>query len=158
MRTSVKVPSFWDEQIKRRKEFCARFINAHHPGMDHESRPLVPLHDGPRRINNIASESWWLQTNDSVSALGFVYLGYLFDHHKLLDHAWMIGRDEQEPWALVSEPYAPPATSDKVEALRNELDGLGTDLLEYPSEHILTPGETPEEFGGLLFESRKGKM
>jgi hypothetical protein len=46
----------------------------------------------------------------------------------MLDHDWFIGRSDQEPWALVSEPYAPPATPDKIEALRRELAAIGASV------------------------------
>ena len=92
------------------------------------ARPLKPL-DGPRRIDSINSD-WWLQTNECMSALGFTYLGYLFERHGMLAHAWMIGRDDQEPWALISEPFS-HATIAK---LRCELEQIGVELLEYPTE------------------------
>ena len=77
---------------------------------------------------------WWLQTDDSISALGFVWLAHLFDRHRLYDHAWRIGRRDQEPWALISEPYIPPAVPGAVKALRRELEEVGVELIEYPSE------------------------
>jgi hypothetical protein len=52
----------------------------------------------------------------------------------MLDHDWFIGRSDQEPWTLVSEPYAPPATPENIEALRRELAEIGVELLEYPKE------------------------
>jgi hypothetical protein len=68
-----------------------------------------------------------------MSALGFTYLGYLFERHGLLDHAWMIGRDTQEPWALISEPYS-HVTAATIAELRRELARIGVELIQYPSE------------------------
>jgi hypothetical protein len=105
-----------------RREFCENFVREHHPGMADvttrfkEAHPLVPL--GPaRRIHCNGHYDWWLETDESMSALGGTWLAHLFDRHRMLDHDWFIGRSDQEPWALVSEPYAPPATPDKIEAL-----------------------------------------
>jgi hypothetical protein len=135
--------SSWDAKLQRRHEFCERFVREHHPGMANAhkikgARPLVPL-DGPRRID-IGDPDWWLQTNESMSELGFTYLAYLFGRHGLLDHEWMIGRDEHEPWALISESYA---SQTLVEGLRQDLEKVGTELLEYPfsqSTHNPTKG------------------
>jgi hypothetical protein len=120
--------SMCDAKLQRRHEFCERFVREHHPGMADTSkgaRPLVPLHS-PRRISGIDSD-WWLQTKNRY--LNFTYLAYLFNRHRLLDHAWMIGRSDQEPWALISESYA---SQTLVEGLRRELEKVGTELLEYP--------------------------
>ena len=51
---------------------------------------------------------------------------HLFNRHKLFDHAWLIGRNDQEPWALISEPYVPPAIPDAIETLRQEFHRMGT--------------------------------
>jgi hypothetical protein len=125
-----------------RREFCDHFVREH-PGMADAAKikgahPLVPL--GPaRRIQHILD--WWLQTDESMSALGGTYVAHLFDRHEMLDHDWFIGRSEQEPWALVSEPYTPPATPEKIEALRRELAAIGVALLEYPkTESTHAPG------------------
>jgi hypothetical protein len=118
-----------------RYEFCSRFAREHHPGMADTSRgvQLMPL--GPaRRSNNYAPYYWWLETNESMSALGGTWIAHLFDRHGMLDHDWFIGRSDQEPWALVSEPYAPPATAEKIAALRHELAEIGVELLEYPKQ------------------------
>src|SRR5262245_19940949 len=94
------------------------------------ARPLVPL--GPaRRIHDDDHFHWWLETDVSMSALGGTYIAHLLDRHGILDHDWFIGRSDQEPWALVSEPYAPPATPEKIGALRHELAEIGVKLLEY---------------------------
>jgi hypothetical protein len=123
-------------KTERRNEFCKRFVRKHHLGMADDSRikgarALVPL-SAARRINY--ETDWWLQTDESMSALGGTFIAHLFDRHDMLDHDWFIGRDDQEPWALVSEPYAPPATPEKIEALRRELKEIGVELLEYPKE------------------------
>jgi hypothetical protein len=116
--TSIKI-----RETARRK-FCERFVCEHHPGMANAARikgalPLVPL--GPaRRFHDGAHYYWWLETDESMSALGSTYVAHLFDRYGMLDHDWFIGRSDQEPWALVSEPYAPPATPEKIEALRRE--------------------------------------
>src|SRR5262245_14349757 len=100
-----------------RCEFCSRFIREHHPSMldvSKGARPLVPL--GPaRRIHDDDRFYWWLETDESMSALGGTWIAHLFDRHRMLDHDWFIDRSDQEPWALVSEPYAPPATPEKIE-------------------------------------------
>jgi hypothetical protein len=95
--------SSWGAKLQRRAEFCERFVREHHPGMAdaHKikgARPLVPL-NGPRYLrdgNDDMAEDWWLQTVDSISALGFVWLAHLLDRHKMYDHAWTIGRSAQE--------------------------------------------------------------
>jgi hypothetical protein len=87
-----------------------------------------------RRIHCGGHYFWWLETDESMSALGGTYIAHLLDRYEMLDHDWFIGRDEQEPWALVSEPYAPPATPEKIEALRRELAEIGVELLEYPRQ------------------------
>jgi len=121
-----------------RHEFCSCFVCEHHPGMADAAqikgaRPLVPL--GPAyRIRNNVPFYWWLETDESMSALGGTWVAHLFDRHGMLDHEWFIGRSDQEPWALVSEPYAPPATPEKIAALRHELAAIGVELLEYPKE------------------------
>jgi hypothetical protein len=125
-----------DVKLQRRHEFCERFVREHHPGMADAvkgARPLVPLHPA-RRFHDNDHFDWWLETNESMSALGGTWIAYLFDRHDMLDHDWFIGRDDQEPWALVSEPYAPPATAEKIEALRHELAEIGVELLEYSKE------------------------
>src|SRR5262249_43286470 len=86
-----------------------------------------------RRIHP-GGHRWWFQTNESMSALGGTWVAHLFDRHRMLDHDWLIGRDNQEPWALVTEPYVPPATPEKIEVLRHELAEIGVELLEYPKE------------------------
>jgi hypothetical protein len=91
----------WEIKLKRRHEFCQQFMREHKACQS--GRPMVPL-DGPRNIDSLGGD-WWLQTNESMCELGFTYLGHLFARRNMLDHAWMIGRDEHEPWALVSEPY-----------------------------------------------------
>jgi hypothetical protein len=106
--------SSWEAKLQRRREFCQRFVAEHHPGMvdAHKikgARPLLPL--GPvRRIQDIYS-GCWPQTDKSMSAIGVTYLEYLFERHNLLDHDWMIGRDDQEPRALVSEPFGHASAS-----------------------------------------------
>ena len=134
-------PKSWEAKLQRRHEFCERFVREHHPGMadasrTKDARPLKSL-DGPRYLRdgsgNMATD-WWLQTDNSMGALGCVWLAHLFDRHKLLDHAWRIGRQDQEPWALISEPYVPPAVPSAVAALRRDLEKVGAELLEYPSE------------------------
>jgi hypothetical protein len=118
----------------KRREFCE--VREHHPGMVAEAT-LLPL-DAARRINHINCyrpiSDWWLQTDESMSALGGTWIAHLFDRQNMLDHDWFIGRSDQEPWALVSEPYAPPATPEKIEALRHELNEIGVELLEYPKQ------------------------
>jgi hypothetical protein len=106
---------------------------------------MVPL-DGPPKITNgdgsIDKQSWWMQTNESMCELGFTWLGHLFYRRHLLDHAWLLGRDEHEPWALVSEPYG-HHTSLEIEELRRELEKFGAQLLQYPSEQSThAPGHT----------------
>jgi hypothetical protein len=86
------------------------------------ARPLVPL-NGPAYIrdgNGDMAADWWLQTNDSIFALCFVWLAHLFDRRGLFDHAWMIGRSDQEPWALISEPYGHASALAAVAPLREE--------------------------------------
>jgi len=97
------------------------------------ARPLVPL-DAARRIHCGGPFYWWLETDESMSALGGTYIASLFHRRGMLDRDWFIGRSDQEPWALVSEPYAPPATPEKIEALRRELAAIGVELLEYPKQ------------------------
>jgi hypothetical protein len=128
-----------DREAEAPKKFCERFVREHHPGMTNASKPLVPL-DGPRHIDSIDSD-WWLQSDDCVSALGFVYLGYLFDQRGMLDHVWMIGRSDQEPWALISEPFS-HIKAPAIAELRSELAQVGTELLEYPTEESThAPGQ-----------------
>lgn len=120
--------SSWDAKLQRRHGFCKRFVREHHPGMAdaHKikgARPLKPF-DGPRYLrdgNGDMAVDWWLQTDDSVSALGLVWLAHLFGRQKLYDHAWMIGRSDQEAWALVSEPYS-HVTAATIAKLRRELE------------------------------------
>jgi hypothetical protein len=125
-----------------RHEFCSRFVCEHHPGMFKGARPLVPL--GPaRRFHRNDHYYWWLETDESMSALGGTYIAHLFDRQGMLDHDWFIGRDDQEPWALVSEPYAPPATLEKIKTLRHELAEIGVELLEYPkAQSTHAPGHS----------------
>src|SRR5262249_19423844 len=111
MNKSQPEPSAWEAKLQRRRDFCERFVREHHPGMADASRikgarPLVPLSPA-RRIRCGGLSYWWLETDESMSALGGTWVAHLFDRHKMLDHEWFIGRDDQEPWALVSEPYAP---------------------------------------------------
>src|SRR5262245_52774644 len=127
-------PSSWDAKLQRRREFCERFVRERHPGMakvPKGARPLVPL-DPARRFHDNDHFYWWLETNESMSALGGTWIAHLFDRHGMLDHEWFIGRSDQEPWALVSEPYG--ATAEKIKALRHELAEIGVELLEYPKE------------------------
>jgi hypothetical protein len=106
------------------------------------ARPLRPL-SAARRIHIAGPSHWWLETDESMSALGGTYIAHLFDRHGMLDHDWFIGRDDQEPWALVSEPYAPPATPEKIEVLRRELEDIGVELLEYPkAQSTHAPGHS----------------
>ena len=138
MRNSKPEPSSWEAKLQRRHEFCKRFVREHHPGMADARKiegahPLKPL-DGPaycRVGNGHMVADWWLQTDNLICALGFVWLAHLFERHDLYDHQWMIGRSDQEPWALVSEPYSHVTTADITE-LRLELEKVGADLLEYP--------------------------
>jgi hypothetical protein len=128
----------WKIKQAARRQFCDAFVREHHPGMANASRikgarPLKPL-DAARRFHDNVHYDWWLETDESMSALGGTYVAHLFDRHEMLDHEWFIGRSDQEPWALVSEPYAPPATPEKIEALRRELDAIGVELLEYSKE------------------------
>lgn len=138
--SKIHPPSSWEAKLQRRREFCQRFVAEHHPGMvdAHKikgAHPLKPL-DGPAYLRdgggNMAAD-WWLQTDDSISALGFVWLAHLFDRRGMFDHAWMIGRSDQEAWALVSEPFSHVKASTIAE-LRSELEEVGVELLEYPSE------------------------
>ena len=140
MNKSKPEPSSWDIKMQRRQEFCKHFVREHHPGMADAHKikgahPLKPL-GGPAYLRdgggNMATD-WWLQTNDSISALGFVWLAHLFDRHGMFDHAWMIGRSDQEAWALVSEPYS-HIKPETVEKLRRELEAIGVALIQYPSE------------------------
>jgi hypothetical protein len=124
----------WEMKKAARREFCSHFVREHHPGMADaakikSARPLVPL-DPARRFHDDDHYHWWLETNESISALGGTWIAHLFDRHGVLDHEWFIGRSDQEPWALVSEPYG--ATPEKIEALRRELAEIGVELLEYP--------------------------
>ena len=99
------------------------------------ARPLKPL-DGPHYLrdgNGNMAADWWLQTDDSISALGLIWLAHLFDRHGMYDHAWMIGRSDQEAWALISEPYS-HIKPETIEELRRELERIGVDLIQYPSE------------------------
>jgi hypothetical protein len=81
---------------------------------------------------------------DSMSALGGIYIGYLFKHRNLFDHAWMIGRSDQEPSAVVSEPYSQgDDTPALIADLRIKLEHVGVELIEYPPEqstHSPGPG------------------
>jgi len=99
----------WEMKKAARREFCSHFVREHHPGMADaakikSARPLVPL-DPARRFHDDDHYHWWLETNESISALGGTWIAHLFDRHGVLDHEWFIGRSDQEPWALVSEPY-----------------------------------------------------
>lgn len=128
----------WVGIRKRRRAFCEAFVREHHPGMvsdklPKECRPLVPL-DGPAIHYDISTSHWWLETNNSMSALGGTYIGYLFTHRNLLDHAWIIGRDDQEPWAVVSEPYWGRGDQEDLKQLREDLEKVGVELIEYPHE------------------------
>jgi hypothetical protein len=117
-----------------RCEFCSRFVREHHRGMADPPKgahPLVPL-DPARRFHDNDSYYWWLETDESMSALGGTWIAHLFDRHGMLDHDWFIGRSDQEPWALVSEPYG--TTPEKIAALRRELAEIGVELLEYPKQ------------------------
>jgi hypothetical protein len=99
---------------------------------------LLYVRDG----NGDMAADWWLQTDDSISALGFVWLAHLFNRHGLLDHDWMIGRSNQEPWALVSEPCKHDSALAAVAPLRRELEQVGTELIEYPSAQAThSPGD-----------------
>jgi hypothetical protein len=130
-------PSSWDAKLQRRREFCERFVREHHPGMANAhktkgARPLKPL-DAARRFHDNEHFHWWLETNESMSALGGTYIAHLFDRRDMLDHDWFIGRDNQEPWALVSEPYS-HIKPETIAELRRELKQIGVDLIQYPSE------------------------
>jgi hypothetical protein len=102
MSKSKPEPSLWESKLH---EFCERFVRQHHPEMADAHKikgahPLKPL-DGPGYIRNGSGNmeaDWWLQTDDSISALGFVWLAHLFNRRHMLDHEWMIGRRDQEPW------------------------------------------------------------
>ena len=93
--------SSWEAKLQRRREFCERFVAEHHPGMvdAHKikgARPPLPV-DGPAYLRDgggNTSADWWLQTDDSISALGLVWLAHLFDRHKLYDHALSTHRDQ----------------------------------------------------------------
>ena len=107
-KATVIQPSYWDIKMQRRQEFCTRFVAEHHPEMADAHKikgahPLIPL--GAPSGWGLNPDWWWFQTNDSMAALGFVYLNHLFQRHRLRDHEWIIGRSDQEPWALISEPY-----------------------------------------------------
>jgi hypothetical protein len=87
-----------------RRESCENFVREHHPGMADGARikgacPLLPLRPA-RRIHS--GTDWWLQTDESMAALGGTYLAHLFDCREMLDHDWFIARSDQEPWALSS--------------------------------------------------------
>jgi len=56
------------------------------------ARPLVPL-DGPRRISSIDSD-WWLQTDESMSELGFTLSRLPVQPPSPARPRRMIGRDE----------------------------------------------------------------
>jgi hypothetical protein len=147
MSRSKPKPPFWEARLQRRHEFCERFVREHHPGMTDAHKlkgahPLKPL-DGPAyfRADNMAAD-WWLQTDDSMCALGYVWLAHLFDRRGMLDHDWMIGRSDQEPWALISEPYSHVKAATIAE-LATELKDVGVELLEYSSEQSThAPGQT----------------
>jgi hypothetical protein len=140
MSTTAEVDNSWTAKLKRRKKFCQRFVREHHPGMTDAHKikgahPLKPL-DGPNYVrdgNDNMTPDWWLQTDDSMNALGFVWIAHLFGRRGMYDHAWMIGRSDQEPWALVSEPYS-HIKPETIEQLRRELKEVGVELIEYPSE------------------------
>ena len=137
---TIRPSSSWEAKLKRRRELCDRFVREHHPGMvdAHKikgARPPLPV-DGPAYLRDgggNTSADWWLQTDDTISALGLVWLAHLFDRHRMYDHAWMIGRSDQEAWALVSEPYS-HIKPETIEKLRRELERIGVDLIQYPSE------------------------
>lgn len=138
-KTAIK-PSYWDAKWQRRREFCGRFVAEHHPAILAEAS-LKPI-SGPGTIRDGVKSNWWFNTNASMTELGLQYVGYLFDRHKMLDHNWAIGRSEQEPWAVVSEPYD-HIKRETIEQLRRELDEVGVELIEYPSEQSThAPGHT----------------
>ena len=134
--------SSWEAKLQRRAEFCRRFVAEHHPGMTDAHKikgahPLMPL-SGPRYIRDGGrnmSADWWLQTDDSISALGIVWLAHLFNRRGMLDHEWMIGRSDQEAWALVSEPYS-HVTAATIAEFRRELARVGVELIEYPTGEL----------------------
>ena len=122
-------------RLQRPYKFCARFVREHYPTDPARIRGARPL-DGPAYLrdgNGNMAADWWLHTDDSLSALGFVWLAHLFDREGLFNDAWMIGRSDQEAWALVSEPYVSRALPGALEGLRRELEQVGTDLLQYPA-------------------------
>jgi hypothetical protein len=137
-------PESWEAKMERRVEFTARFVAEHHPGMADAHKikgahPLIPL-GGPRISIGGLRPDWWFQTDDSMAALGFVYINHLFQRHGMRDHGWMIGRSDQEPWALISEPYSLVTA---MPALRRDLERVGVELLEYPTEQSThNPGQT----------------
>jgi hypothetical protein len=145
--------SSWEAKLQRRREFCERFVAEHHPGMvdAHKikgARPLLPL-DGPRYLRDgpgDMAEDWWLQTDDSISAVGIVWLAHLFGRHRLYGHASMIGRSDQESWALVSEPYSPPSILAMVEELGQRGSGQ-TPASGYARGGVLFPRAGQVECG-----------
>jgi hypothetical protein len=128
-----------------RLAFCEQFVREHHPGMMvDDQRTLVPLGAPAYRRDGAGNmhSDWWLRTDDSMCALGCVWLAHLFDRRKMYDHAWVIGRSDQEPWALVSEPYD-HIEPDTIEQLRRELEKIGVELIQYPTEQSThCPGRT----------------
>jgi hypothetical protein len=125
--------------------FCARFVREHHSGlMVEDQRTLIPLSEpayGRDGFGNM-NRDWWLNTNSSMGALGGVWIAHLFDRHGLYDHAWVIGRSDQEPWAVVSEPYD-HVKQENIEQLRRELKKIGVELIQYPTEQSThAPGRT----------------
>ena len=146
-------PASWEAKMERRHEFTASFVAEHHPKMADAHtiegvHSLIPL-DGPAYLcdgaGNMRSD-WWFTTNDSICALGFVWIAHLFKRHGLYDHTWGIGRSDQEPWAFVSEPYS-HGTEANIEKLRRELDKIGVELIQYPIEQSTHCADVP---GGTL--------
>lgn len=131
---------------RRRREFCHRFQREQPAGVHDAVKrykgeapmPPVPL-DGVRRILGLGGD-WWFRTHEPLGLLGAIYVGSLFERHGLLDNEWVVGRTEQAPWALISEPYR---SADNVPKLRVELEAVGVELIEYPTEQATHhPGHT----------------